>query len=95
MFFGLGAPGALTTTMQNAGFKEITEKRLSYLLRFESTEHLLSAMIDGGAVAMAAKRFDAETREAVDAEFLASVAEFREGDGYAIPGEFVIGSGIA
>jgi hypothetical protein len=51
-------------------------------------------MVDGGTVALAAKRFDAATRQAVDRTFLQSIACFRRSDGaYAIPSEFVIASG--
>lgn len=95
MFFGLGAPGALTGAMARAGFEAIEEERISTTISFASSEELLSAVIDGGAVAMAVKRFDAQTRAEVDAEFLASVEACRAGSGYAIPGEFVIASGTA
>lgn len=93
MFFGLGAPGRLGAEMAQAGFGDIAERRLSTTLSFPSPAALLAAVIDGGAVAMAAKRFDAATRAEVDAEFLASVEGYRAGAGYAIPGEFVVASG--
>ncbi|MEQ9261217.1 MAG: class I SAM-dependent methyltransferase [Roseovarius sp.] len=93
MFFGLGAPGALERSMRQAGFSEFEERRLSVTIRFPSDAALLEAVIDGGAVAMAAKRFDPAVRAEVDAEFLASVAAFRMPQGYAIPGEFVIATG--
>jgi hypothetical protein len=43
---------------------------------------------------MAAKRFGDEARRQVDDEFLASVAQFTSGDGYAVPGEFVVAGGV-
>ncbi len=95
MFFGLGAHGAAQAEMERAGFSDIREERIARMLSFPSPGAVLEAVIDGGAVAMAAKRFDAETRAAVDAEFLASVAEYRVGDGYEIPAEFVIATGTA
>lgn len=95
MFFGPGAPGALAADMREAGFLDIEEVRLQSPLTFEGDDNLLTAMIDGGAVAMAAKRFDDATRREVEAEFLASVAEYRSGDRFEIPGEFVIASGVA
>ncbi|MCH8167330.1 MAG: methyltransferase domain-containing protein [Proteobacteria bacterium] len=95
LFFGLGSPGALVTDMEAAGFSDIEEHRIQSLLFFEGEERVLSALIDGGAVAMAAKRFNDVTRHAVDEEFLASVAAYRTGDRFEIPGEFVIASGIA
>lgn len=95
LFFGLGAPGALAADMLAAGFKEIDEERVCSPLKYESEQQLLRAMIDGGAVAMAAKRFDESTRQEVDREYVASVAEFRSGNRFEIPGEFVIATGIA
>lgn len=93
MFFGLGPPGALVGSMERAGFVDIEERRISTTLAFESAEALIEAVIDAGPVALAAKRFDAETRADADAEFLESVAQHKVGDGYAIPGEFVIAAG--
>lgn len=96
LFFGLGAPGALVSDMKAAGFSDIEERRIESRVRYPDEKGLLAAMIDGGAVAMAVKRFSEETRRDVDEEFLSSVAPFRTNDGgYDIPGEFVIASGIA
>ena len=95
LFFGLGAPGALVGDLRAVGFSAVTERRMDTTLTFDDDQSLLTAMIDGGPVAMAAKRFDDPTRRAVEAEFLESVASFRSGDGYEIPGEFVIASGTA
>ena len=55
---------------------------------------MLRAVIDGGAVALAAKRFTPETRARVDDAFTASVEVFRMGSGYEIPGEFVVATGV-
>lgn len=95
MFFGLGAPGVLMHDMREAGFTNIQEQRMQSPLHYENEKQLLSAMIDGGAVAMAAKRFDPKTKADVDREFVASVSSWRVGDGFEIPGEFLIASGIA
>ena len=93
LFFSLGSPGALVSIMENAGFSNVQENRIQPILSFDSEQRVLSAVIDGGAVAMAAKRFDEPTRRMVDQQFLASVADFRNGGHYEIPGEFVIASG--
>jgi hypothetical protein len=42
---------------------------------------------------MAYSRFDEETRHGARADYIASIAQFREGDRYRIPGEFVIARG--
>ncbi len=94
LFFGLGTPGGLLSTLQTAGFSDLEEQRIQSNLSFPNAQRLLTAIIDGGAVALAAKRFDSTTRQAVDNEFLASVADYQHGDAYEIPGEFVIASGI-
>ena len=95
LFFGLGAPGALVADMKAAGFAEVEEQRIRSSVIFEDEARALSALIDGGAVAMAAKRFDPETRRAVDAELLASIAAYRRGERFEIPGEFVIATALA
>lgn len=94
MFFGLGAPNALKSTMDRCGFEAIEEQRLTTALTFPDGDSVLTAVIDGGPVALATKRFDEETRAEVDAEFLESLADHRTDDGYAIPGEFVIATGV-
>ena len=81
--------------MAAAGFRDVESHRLPCVLSFESDARLLSALIDGGAVALAAKRFDESTRCAVDEEFLVSVSQYRRGHGYRIPGEFVIATALA
>lgn len=95
LFFSLGAQEALANTMINAGLKQVRQSRQSVFLSFTDEATLLSAQIDGGAVALAAKRFDEDTRTRVEASFLASVDEYRRPDGsYEIPGEFVTAAGI-
>jgi hypothetical protein len=55
----------------------------------------VGAAFEGGPVALAYSRFDAATRAEAQAEYLASIAPYRRGAGYAIPGEFVIACGVA
>ena len=93
LFFGLGAEGALVATMEKAGFRDVHEERAAQTLEFPSRQAVLQAMFAGGPVEMAYSRFDAATREAVHAEFLASVEPYRDGDSYTVPGEFVYAGG--
>ena len=95
LFFGLGSVSALTSDLKAADFTNVQEHRIESILFFDSSKQLLSAMLDGGPVALATKRFDHETRRSVEEEFLESVAAFRDGNRYEIPGEFVIASGVA
>lgn len=90
MFFGTGAPNALVTLLEKAGLTDVTEHRQSDLLSFRDEKAMLDAVLMGGPVALAVKRFDDATLSEVCHDFLNSVAAFRAPDGrYHIPGEFV------
>jgi len=93
LFFGLGSAGALVSDLEAAGFSNVQERRIQSILSFANSKRVITALIDGGAVALAAKRFDHATRQAVEEEFLKSVENYRNAERYEIPGEFVIASG--
>jgi ubiquinone/menaquinone biosynthesis C-methylase UbiE len=94
MFFQLGTGGSLERVMAAAGFEQVQADRISTTLEYESAEEACGAAFVGGPVALAHSRFDAPTREGAHAEYLASIEEWRAGEGYAIPGEFVIARGV-
>ena len=94
MFFGTGAPNVLSDLFKRAGLTDVKERRQMEVLTFKDEAAVLDAVLMGGPVALAVKRFDTETWGDVCREFMASVAAFRGADGsYAIPGEFVAVSG--
>jgi ubiquinone/menaquinone biosynthesis C-methylase UbiE len=93
MFFQMGTKDALAQTMQMAGFAEVVHERLPSTLRYESDEEALGAAFVGGPVALAYSRMDEPTREAAHAEYIASIASYRDGPGYNVPGEFVVAIG--
>lgn len=93
MFFQQGTGGTLPATLERAGFVDVESERLSTILEYESAEDALGAAFAGGPVALAYSRFDERTREEAHAEYLDSIEPFRDGDGYAIPGEFVVARG--
>ncbi|PKP75126.1 MAG: dimethylmenaquinone methyltransferase [Alphaproteobacteria bacterium HGW-Alphaproteobacteria-6] len=94
MFFGPGGRGVLLHIAGAAGLTGAKEWRDRVTLDWPDAASLLLAMIGGGPVALAAKRFSPNVRAEVEAEFLASVAGFSKPDGsYAIPGEFVTVAG--
>ncbi len=96
MFFGLGMDGALVRDLEAAGFSGAEAFRIDITLQYDDRDSLLEAMIDGGAVALAAKRFTDDVRRQVESDFLDSVAAHRtDAGGYEIPGEFVVATGIA
>jgi len=94
MFFQLGTRNAVEIGFREAGFQAIVSERLSVTLQYESDEDALGAAFAGGPVALAYSRFDDAVRDGAHAEYLASIAPFRSGHGYRIPGEFVITRGL-
>ena len=95
MFFQLGTGDMLARAFEAAGFTDIRAARLRTTLRYASAEDALGAVFRGGPVALAYSRFDEATRRAVHTEYLDSIAAFRAGDGYRVPGEFVVAAGRA
>ena len=93
MFFQQGTGDNLRTDMAAAGFTNIVVDRLSTVLEYDSADAALGAAFVGGPVAMAYFRFDQQMRADAHAEYLASIERFKRGDGYAIPGEFVVARG--
>lgn len=90
MFFRLGTGGVMANELEEAGFTDIQEERLSTVLPYANDDSALAAAFIGGPVALAYGRFDAQTREEAHAEYLASIAPYKNQNGYEIPGEFVV-----
>lgn len=95
MFFQQGTGDNLRTDMTAAGFTNIEVDRLSTVLEYDSADAALGAAFVGGPVAMAYSRFDEQVRADAHAEYLESIERFKQGSGYAIPGEFVVARGDA
>jgi len=93
MFFQLGTGAVLQMVFEEAGFENVRAERISVELVYESQEDACGAAFVGGPVALAYSRFDESTREETFAEYVESISAFRVGDGYRIPGEFVVVSG--
>jgi len=93
MFFQLGTKEALKTAFEMAGFAGIELQRLPSVLEYASAADALGAAFMGGPVALAYSKFDDATKDAVHGEYLASIEPYRNGDGYHVPGEFVVGIG--
>jgi hypothetical protein len=94
MFFALGTGEALAYAFGQAGYDDVSTQRIAVSLHYRDDDHALGAAFIGGPVAMAYSRFDEETRTAAHAEYLDSIKAFRKGDGYEIPGEFVVTRGV-
>ena len=93
MFFALGARGALAALAEHTGFVEVEEQRIVTDLAYDDDAAAIGAAFLGGPVALAHSRFDDSTRDSAHAEYLASIAPYRDGAGYRVPGEFVIVAG--
>lgn len=94
LFFQLGTGNALKSAFESSGFEDVSSDRFSLHLNFEDDEQASVAAFWGGAVALAYQKFDDQTREEANQEYLDSIQSFKSGKGYEIPGEFVITRGM-
>ena len=90
MFFRLGTGDALMRAFLDAGFTNTRMERISTVLAYDNEVQAVGAAFAGGPVAMAYSRFDEPMRQAAHAEYVESIAAFRRGTGYEVPGEFVV-----
>lgn len=81
------APPAVLSSALSSG------QSLATTLHYADGTTACDAAFEGGPVALAYGRFDAPTREAVRSEYLHSVQRWAHANGYALPGEFVLGMG--
>jgi ubiquinone/menaquinone biosynthesis C-methylase UbiE len=95
LFFQLGTGDTLARALAEAGFADIRLERLQTTLAYPSAEAAVGAVFRGGPVALAYGRFDEATKQAVHSEYLDSIAAYRMGDGYEIPGEFLVAAARA
>jgi ubiquinone/menaquinone biosynthesis C-methylase UbiE len=93
MFFNLGTHDTLVGAFARAGFVNVRADHLASTLEYDSAEDAADAALVGGPVALAYARFDESTRLAARREYLESIAAYRVGEGYRVPGEFVVGGG--
>jgi len=94
MYFNLGESEVLKYPFEKAGFKEISLIKIETKLIYSSAEQACEASFLGGPVAMAYSRFDEATRNEAKMEYINSIEPFKIQNGYEIPGEFVVCSGI-
>lgn len=94
MFFRMGTGSTMANEMEEAGFRDIEEERISTSLPFANDGNALAAAFTGGPVALAYSKFDERTRKQAQDEYLASIAAFKTAQGYEIPGEFVVCKGV-
>lgn len=93
LFFQQGTGNTLKKSFEMAGFKDVEVDRFMVKLHYSTQDEAIIAAFAGGPVALAYQKFDDETKEQVHAEYLNSIAAYRENGGYSIPGEFVVARG--
>ena len=90
LFFRLGQRDTLVRACVAAGFSAFDEERIATTLVYADAEEACNAAFVGGPVALAWSRFSTEVRERVCAQYLEAIEPWREGNGYRVPGEFVV-----
>jgi ubiquinone/menaquinone biosynthesis C-methylase UbiE len=94
MFFRLGTGEASQHAFAAAGFRAVAVRRLETRLAYADGAEACEAAFVGGPVALAYSRFSAEMKAEVRKEYLDSLEAFRKGEGYSVPGEFVVVAGM-
>ncbi len=94
LFFMLGSGDTLADTFALAGFTEVETRRIATTLNYASAQDAIGASFAGGPVALAYSHFDETARDSAHAEYLESIAAFKDGSGYRVPGEFVVTRGV-
>ena len=95
LFFRLGEQDALARLCADAKFENVSHRRITATLTFSDADEACDAAFVGGPVALAWSRFDDEVRARVRARYLDAIESWRHGQGYRIPGEFVIAAAAA
>jgi SAM-dependent methyltransferase len=93
MFFNLGNRDVLKRSFEMAGFSNVDFERLNTTLNYHSDEEAYGAAFAGGPVALAYHKFSDQVKKEAHIEYLDSIKSFHQGNGYAIPGEFVVAVG--
>ena len=94
LFFQQGTGRTLDHSFEQAGFRNIQKRRVNVTLDYPSADLALMGAFAGGPVALAYQKFNDDTKQAAHNEYLESISAYKNGDGYRIPGEFVIASAI-
>ena len=90
MFFQLGTANILQLSLVKAGFASVRSRRISSTLIYRNADDACGAAFEGGPVALAYHKFTSTVKVEARNEYLQSISQFKNEDGYAIPGEFVV-----
>jgi len=94
LFFSLGQEGALARLCADARLEPVEQHRVASALIYEDGEEACNAAFVGGPVALAWSRFDTDVRMRVRRHYLEAIEPWRDGQGYRVPGEFVVVAAI-
>ncbi len=94
MFFNLGNQDVLELNFKKAGFNSIKVKNIATFITYTNSTEALGAAFEGGPVALAYNKFSEDVKKEVHDAYLSSLAPFKKGEGYEVPGEFVLAIGI-
>lgn len=90
LFFRLGQHGALACLCTDAGLTVTGQSRVDATLVYTDGIEACDAAFVGGPVAMAWSRFGDDVRARARTRYLESIAPWRHGESYRVPGEFVV-----
>lgn len=93
LFFQLGTGNTLQRIFETAGFSRVRTGRFNVDLHYDTEEETIVGAFQGGAVALAYRKFEDATKTEAHAEYIESIQPYKNGSGYDIPGEFVIVTG--
>ena len=95
LFFRLGQGDTLARAFSAAKLQDIELRRIAATLVYADADEACNAAFAGGPVALAWSRFDDPVRTKVRARYLEAIEPWRHGQGYRLPGEFVVTAGVA
>jgi SAM-dependent methyltransferase len=90
LFFSLGLQDALADLCRGMECEVVQHNRIATTLAYANGDQACDAAFVGGPVALSSSQFDDATRARVRARYLEAIEPWRHGDGYLIPGEFVV-----
>lgn len=90
LFFQLGERDVLAELCVKMRFDVLAHQRFSSTLAYVDADEACDAAFVGGPVALAWSRFAEDVRQRVRRRYISAIAPWSQGNGYRIPGEFVI-----
>ncbi|HUL64864.1 MAG TPA: methyltransferase domain-containing protein [Burkholderiaceae bacterium] len=90
LFFRLGNGNTLARVCADARLEAIDLQRVATTMAYADADEACSAAFVGGPMALAWSRFDDGVRARVRERYVESIAPWRHGRGFRIPGEFVV-----